>query len=58
MFSERESVLLALIETRLKGNREVSWCEVSGIIAGVQKIKRGREGVSLFDKRCVTQLDN
>ena len=31
--------LLALMETKLKGNGEVSWCGVNGIIAGVQKME-------------------
>ena len=34
--------LLALIETKLKGNIEVC-CGVNGIIAGVQEVERARE---------------
>ena len=37
--------VLPLTETKLKGNEEVSWCGVNGIIAGVQEIERVREGV-------------
>ena len=40
--------MLALMEMKLKGNGEVSWCGVNGIIAGVQEMKRAREGVTLL----------
>ena len=40
--------MLALIETKLKGNGEVSWCGVNGIIAGVQEIERAREAVVIL----------
>ena len=46
VFRERKFELLALKETKLKGNGEVLWCGVNGIIAGVQEIKRAREGVA------------
>ena len=36
--------LLALTETKLKGEGEVSWCEVNGIISGVQEM----EGVAVL----------
>ena len=32
----------------MKGNGEVSWCGVNGIIAGLQKMKRSREGVPIL----------
>ena len=35
--------LLAMTETKLKGDGEVSWCGVNGIVAGVQ-MKKAREG--------------
>ena len=35
-FGEVKFELLALTGTKLKGNGEVSWCSVNGIIAGVQ----------------------
>ena len=38
----------ALTKTKLKGNREVSWCGVNDIIAGVQEIERAREGVAVL----------
>ena len=43
--------LLSLTETKLKGNGEVSWRGVNGIIAGVQEMKRAREeaGILLND---------
>ena len=40
--------LVALTETKLKGNGEVSWCEVNGIIADVQEMERAREGVAIL----------
>ena len=40
--------LLALTETKLKGNGEVSWCGVNGIIAGVHEMERTREGVAVL----------
>ena len=39
VFREGKFELLALMETKLKGNGEVSGCGVSGIIAGVQEIE-------------------
>ena len=33
VFKEGKFKLLALTETKLKGEREVSWCGVNGIIA-------------------------
>ena len=40
--------LLASTETKLKGNGEVSWCGVNGIIADVQEMERAREGVAIL----------
>ena len=40
--------LLTLMETKLKGNREVSWYGVNGIIAGVQEMERAWEGVAIL----------
>ena len=34
------------METKLKGNGEVSWCEVNGIIGSVQ-MERAREIVTI-----------
>ena len=42
--------MVALAETKLKGNGEVSWCGVNGIIAGVQEIERAREGEAILLK--------
>ena len=39
--------LLALTEMKLKGNGEVSWCEVNGIIASIQEME-AREGVAIW----------
>ena len=37
VFKKRKFELLTLTETKLKGNGEVSWYGVDGIIAGVQE---------------------
>ena len=44
MFPEE---LLALTDTKLKGDEEVSWCEVKGIIVAVHEIERVREDVAV-----------
>ena len=49
--------LLALTETKLKGNGEVSWCGVNDIIAGVQEMGGHpveRCGAQGSDRRCVS----
>ena len=46
IFKKGKFELLTLTETKLKGKREVSWCEVNGIISGVQEMERAREGVA------------
>ena len=45
VFRKGKFELLALTKTKLKGNREVPWCGVNGIIAGVQ-MERVMEGVT------------
>ena len=40
--------MLALMETKLKGNGEVSWYGINGIIAGVREMERAREGVAVL----------
>ena len=35
VFKEEKLKLLALMETKLKGKGELSWCRVNGFIAGV-----------------------
>ena len=47
-FRKGKFELLALTETKLKGNEEVSWYGVNGIIAGVQEMERAREGVAVL----------
>ena len=42
--------MLSLMEMKLKGNGEVSWCGVDGIITGVQEMERAREGVAILLK--------
>ena len=39
--------MLALAETKLKGEGEVSWCGANDVIAGVQEMERPREGVAI-----------
>ena len=56
--------LLALTETKLKGNVEVSWSGVNDIIAGDHEMERATEGVTILlndvwqsaviDFRCVS----
>ncbi|MCQ7056741.1 hypothetical protein, partial [Clostridioides difficile] len=48
VFRKGKFDLLALTETKLKGNGEVSWCGVNGIIAGVEEMERAREGVAIL----------
>ena len=40
--------MLALTGTKLKGNVEILWYWVNGIIAGVQEIERARKGVAVL----------
>ena len=48
VFRKGKFELLALKETKFKGNGELSWCGVNGIIAGVQEMERAREGVAVL----------
>ena len=48
VFRKGKFELLSLIEIKLKGNGEVSWCGVNGIIADVQEMERAREGVEVL----------
>ena len=48
VFKEGKFELLALMKMKLKGNGEVPWCVVYGIIASVQKRERVREGVAIL----------
>ena len=47
-FRKGKFELLALMETKLKGNGEVSWLGVYAIIAGFQEIERAREQVAVL----------
>ena len=40
---------------KLKGEGEVSWIEVNGIISGVQEVERAREGVAILLSNVLTQ---
>ena len=40
--------MLALTETKLEGEGEVSWSGVNVIFAGVQEMERAREGVTVL----------
>ena len=46
VFRKGKFELLALTETKLKGNGEI-WCGVNGVIAGVQ-MERAWEGVAVL----------
>ena len=48
VFRKGKFELLALTETKVKGNGEVSWRGVNGIITGVQEMERAREGVAIL----------
>ena len=48
VFRKGKFELLVLTETKFRGNREVSWCGVNGIIAGVQETEKAREGVAVM----------
>ena len=48
VFRKGNFELLALIETKLKGNGKVSWCRLNGITAGVKEMERAREGVAIL----------
>ena len=47
--------MLALTETKLKGNGEVLWCGVNGIIGDVQEMERARGRGVLSIELCVAQ---
>ena len=55
VFREGKVELLALTEMKLKGNREVSWCVVNGIIAGVQEMERAKEWGDHPVEQCLAQ---
>ena len=48
VFRKGKFKLLALTETKLKGNGGVSWREVNGIIASFQEMERARKGGSIL----------
>ena len=48
VFRKGKFEFLALTETKLKGNGEVSWYRVNGIIAGIQEIEGARVGVKIL----------
>ena len=48
IFQKGKFDLLALTETKLKGEGEVSWVGVNGIISGAEEVERAREGVAVL----------
>ena len=48
VFRKGKFELLALMETKLKGNEEVSWWEVNGIIADIPEMEGHMEGVAIL----------
>ena len=48
IFRKGKFKLLALTETKLKWNGELSWCRVNSIIAGFKEMERAREGVTIL----------
>ena len=45
---ERKFELFVLTEKNFKGNGEVSWCGINGIITDVQEVERAREGLPIL----------
>ena len=50
VFREGKFELLALMETKLKGNEELSLRGINGIIVGVQEMEKTTEGVGIWLK--------
>ena len=48
VLKEGKFELPALMETKLKGKGDVSWCGVNGIIASIQEMERARKGVAIL----------
>ena len=48
IFKRGKFELLALTETKYKGNGEVSWSGVNVIFAVVQEMEKAREGVAIL----------
>ena len=48
IFKKGKFELLTLTNAKLKGKGELSWCGVNIIFAGVQEMKRAREGVAVL----------
>ena len=48
IFKKGKFYFLALTEMKLKGEGEVSWGEVNGIISGVQEVERAKERVAVL----------
>ena len=48
IFKKGKFELLALTETKLKGEGNVLWCGINGIISGVQEMERAMEGVAVL----------
>ena len=48
VFRKRKNDLLALTETKLSENWEVSCCEINRIIAEAQEIEKAREGMAVL----------
>ena len=56
VFREGKFELVTLMETKLKGNGEVSWCGVNAIIASVQEMERAREAMAILLNSAVIDL--
>ena len=48
IFREGKFEFVVMTEMKLKGNGEISWCGVNGIMAFVQKMERAKEGVAIL----------
>ena len=48
IFKKGKFDFLPLTEMKLKGEGDVSWIKVNGIIYSVQEVERAREGVAVL----------
>ena len=48
IFKKGKFKLFALVETKLKGKKEISWSGVNVIFTGVHEMERAREGIAVL----------
>ena len=59
VFRKGKFELLALTQTKLKGNREILWCGEKGIFTGVQDMEITTEGLAVLmnDVWCIAVIN-